>query len=289
MLMPAIAQLRNEAEIFVAGRTPGIDYLRPYVNQCHDVERAGWHTLFVEGSDKVPNLPITDVDHVASFIDDPDSKVTDNLQRWFPDASVNMFPIFPPKGKRIHIAFYMAQSLETAGFPINAARSFEHAFKQPLMAKQALHKRKGDMIIHPGSGSKRKNYSPELWLDLIKALNGLQSNGRKKVIVLLGPAEKNLLPFFRKGMDEGKGDVIFCPEKDELLSLLYQTPVYFGHDSGITHLASMLGTPTIALFKNSVVHQWHPLGPRVRVVSREGTRNEFIDDIMKAKMDYMET
>ena len=59
--------------------------------------------------------------------------------------------------------------------------------------------------------------------------------------------------------------VIITPETEDLLSCLSSAHLYLGHDSGITHLAAMLGVPTIALFKTSDLQQWKPLGPRVMV------------------------
>jgi len=45
--------------------------------------------------------------------------------------------------------------------------------------------------------------------------------------------------------------------------------LYIGQDSGVTHLAAMMGLPVIALFRNSSITKWRPLGPRVRVLRDE--------------------
>jgi len=63
-----------------------------------------------------------------------------------------------------------------------------------------------------------------------------------------------------------RAEIRFCPEKDKLIGILRQAALYIGHDSGITHLAAMLGAPTVALFKGSNADQWSPLGPDVRVI-----------------------
>ncbi len=41
---------------------------------------------------------------------------------------------------------------------------------------------------------------------------------------------------------------------------------YIGNDSGITHLAAALGTPTLALFGPTDPAQWAPRGPHVRIL-----------------------
>ena len=44
---------------------------------------------------------------------------------------------------------------------------------------------------------------------------------------------------------------------------------YVGHDSGPTHLAAMIGLPTLALFGPTDPAIWSPLGPRVQCLRHE--------------------
>jgi len=60
-----------------------------------------------------------------------------------------------------------------------------------------------------------------------------------------------------------------------------------GHDSGITHLAAMLGAPTIALFKHSSVAQWRPLGPTVQVIEASGSGPELVEETLKAAHGFL--
>lgn len=52
----------------------------------------------------------------------------------------------------------------------------------------------------------------------------------------------------------------------EVVSRLLQCKCYIGNDSGITHLAALLGIPTVAIFGASDPANWRPLGPTVKVV-----------------------
>ena len=52
----------------------------------------------------------------------------------------------------------------------------------------------------------------------------------------------------------------------EVAEHLQQCEGYLGNDSGITHLAAMLGVPTLALFGPTDPLIWRPLGPSVRVI-----------------------
>lgn len=281
MLMPAIIQLRTKAEIVLAGRYPGIDYLRPYVDDCIDYEGSGWHRLFMEGPDKDQGLSIPKVDLVTAFLVDPEGRVMDNLKVCLPDRSIHILPPFPPEEEKVHIALYMAQSLQVAGLPVDADKSMKEACKHPLFKRDNSPMEKCGIVLHPGSGSMKKNYPPDLWLELIRSLKGIHSYRLNKTILLLGPAEEGLQSFFREALDKRDAELIFCPEKDELLSLLSQASLYIGHDSGITHLAAMAGTPVIALFKGSSIHQWSPLGPAVKVIGGERGGSTLIGKIIR--------
>ena len=282
MLMPAIANLRAKATIALAGRYPGIDYLSPYVNQCIDIESSGWHRLFVKGSKVFPQLfPVPD--HVVTFFSDPEGNIMQNLKTWLPAASIHIFPAFPPEEKNIHIALYMARSIEAAGLPIDAQCSFKDSFRKPLMAGPDLIKREDLFVLHPGSGSVDKNFPPSFWLKLITSLKRRYLKKMNRIILLLGPAEEDFHGFFKEVLDERDAELIFCPEKEGLVKLLSKASLYIGHDSGITHLAAMMGTPVIALFKNSSPEQWAPLGPVVKIIREDKgyQARSFCDEILK--------
>jgi ADP-heptose:LPS heptosyltransferase len=51
-----------------------------------------------------------------------------------------------------------------------------------------------------------------------------------------------------------------------LASLLRRCSAYLGNDSGVTHLAALVGVPTVALFGPSDPALWSPLGSRVTVL-----------------------
>jgi ADP-heptose:LPS heptosyltransferase len=102
-------------------------------------------------------------------------------------------------------------------------------------------------------------------------------------VVLLGPAEEKLLPLF----SEEKGvDVLFCPDSERLSLLLQESLLYIGQDSGVTHLAAMIGAPTIALFRHSSVSQWRPLGPRVKVIEARESSPELTDEVIRAAREF---
>jgi heptosyltransferase-3 len=270
MLMPAIAQLRRSSEILLVGRSPGIDIISPYVTHSIDYERSGWHRLFLEDLDVDQALSLPNADCAVAFLSDPSGHVKRNLTSHLPETSLHFFPAFPPREAELHVALYLAQCLKRAGLPIDPEKSLEEATRRPLLKGEHEAIQKNKIVFHPGSGGKGKNHSPDFWLELIgKLAKHFPSIPFSRAIVLLGPAEEELRPFFTRNLRAEDVEILFAPELGQLQSILSQAALYVGHDSGITHLTAMLGTPTIALFKNSPVHQWRPLGLAVRVIENE--------------------
>ena len=269
MLMPAITQLYHKMEILLAGRYPGIDYFKSYVSHCFNYEAHGWHHLFSHRFDQT-NMPhIPKVDGLVGYLSDPEKRAASNLKIWFPDTPIHIFPPFPTETEQKHVALYIAQTLQKAGLPINASKTLQDTYERPLLQQIKVPPKDNQIVLHPGSGSQKKNYSPEFWVELIKALKASSLNNNFPMTLLLGPAEEKLLSYFKGHLVEQEIDFSFCPEHEELLSILVRASLYIGHDSGITHLAAMLGTRVVALFKESSIIQWHPLGPAVRVMRGE--------------------
>jgi heptosyltransferase-3 len=281
MLLPALAQLRPLAEVIVAGRRPGLDFLKPYIHSRLDYEGPGWHRLFLETIDPGTDLPIPPIDHVVAFLNDPEGRVKVNLKTCLPKTPIHIFPPFPPEGSKIHVALYLCQCLQRSGLPIDGAESIEAARRSPMFMNRIQRHRRGKIIFHPGSGGLKKNHPPDFWLELIKQATKRPHYKKGNTLLLLGPAEKPFHGFFKKNIGVIGTQILNSPDREALVSLLSRSPLYFGQDSGITHLAAMHGTPTIALFKNSSISQWKPIGPAVRVI--EDTLN--LTDLIRKTLE----
>lgn len=259
LLGPALRQLSDSEEITLAGRMPGVDFLRPFLKNCIDYERGGWHTIFSERPD-CDKIPTVESDMVISFLSDPLGVAQRGLQTCFKNIPVFSFPPFPHKKEKIHTALYLALCLKNSGLPLDPEKAVESAMKKPLFCKQDISKPAKAFVIHPGSGSKKKNYPSDFWLELIKGLNPALLNN---LTMLLGPAELSRQKDLMKKLSAQGLNIVKSPDKEELLSIFRKTSLYIGHDSGITHLAAMTGVYTIALFRNSCAKQWSPIGPYI--------------------------
>jgi hypothetical protein len=264
MLLPGLDQIRDSSSIVLAGRRPGILYVGPFARLCLDFEGQGWHTIFTDRPE-VPNLPRVDL--AAAFLRDIEGKVSRNLRVLFPDAQVHVFPGLPGQTEGIHAALHLARCLKRAGCEqVDPEACIGKALLRPLLGNGIGSGNKGRIIFHPGSGSTDKNHSSEFWIELIEDMGKHAFCRGTLPILLLGPAEEGLKPLFEAGLRNVKPEVISSPDPARLTELLRDASLYLGQDSGVTHLAAMLGTPTIALFRKSSVQMWRPLGPRVMVI-----------------------
>jgi len=123
--------------------------------------------------------------------------------------------------------------------------------------------------IHPGSGSRAKNWPMDRFVEVAQRL---RRTGRD-VVWLVGPAERD------RGTRPPETETVLSDLPLDLVAgVLTQADLYLGNDSGATHLAAAVRgpggrrTPTVALFGPTDPQVWAPRGPHVRVVrSPDGT------------------
>ena len=285
MLLPALIHIFGKATVTFVGREPGLDFIRPWVHCTMNMERSGWHRLFTNRKDG-EDLPVSKAEIAAAFFKDQDGVIRNNLRSFLPDATVHLFPSLPFEGKNVHVARYLAECLKSAGLPVDPVRSIEAIQSGILRKKYGLSRRPNKIVLHPGSGSLEKNHPPEFWSNLFKRLCSEIDLARLKTVFLLGPAEESLHSYFKDRLQPKDAQIIFCPGKERLIKTLNEAAICLGHDSGITHLSAMLGTPTVALFKKSNAIQWGPLGPKVTVIQNKEPGRGLIESILKASRDF---
>src|SRR5580658_7957146 len=101
-------------------------------------------------------------------------------------------------------------------------------------------------VIHPFSGSARKNWPLERFREL---------------------ADRLAMPVrWCAGPEETLEDAVRFDNLYELAGWLASAQVYIGNDSGITHLAAAVGTPVVAIFGPTDPIVWAPRGERVSVI-----------------------
>lgn len=135
------------------------------------------------------------------------------------------------------------------------------ALGQACLKTAGLSTRQPVVVIHPGSGSVHKCVGAELLASVVVAL---QRSGTIPVI-LEGPADRKPVeqllqsclqpPVVLKGLD-----VL------SVAGVLAHARFYIGQDSGVTHMAGLLGVRTVALFGPTDQARWAPSGAQVTIV-----------------------
>lgn len=134
----------------------------------------------------------------------------------------------------------------------------------------------------PGSGGAHKCWPKEHWLALAHRLASTGSD----LAVIVGPVEID-------GEDPRTwpwpGDRTAFVVEEEPLRLakrLESARVFVGNDSGTTHLAAMLGVPTVAMFVATDPTVWAPVGDHVHTIGAAGELPS-VDDVERLLGDAL--
>ena len=117
------------------------------------------------------------------------------------------------------------------------------------------------VLVHPGSGSIHKCLRSEKLAGILQQLQQREISP----VLLEGPADhdavEGVLRLLRK-----KPPVLRDLELSLLAGILAHAELYLGHDSGLTHLAALVGVRTVAVFGPTDQNRWAPQRGRVTVL-----------------------
>jgi ADP-heptose:LPS heptosyltransferase len=126
------------------------------------------------------------------------------------------------------------------------------------------------ILIHPGSGGRRKVWPLGNWHALIM---WLRTELSFQVLLSIGPADEYLNKFSRV-MREAGVSVVSGLSAVRLSALLSFCRLYIGSDSGVSHLAAAVGIPAIAVFGPTDPRVWGPRGTNTVAVRRRWEASE---------------
>ena len=286
--LPALALLRErwpEATIELAGNATAAQLARHrgLLDTVHSQHEARWSTLY--GTASLPDefaRWLREFDLVVSYWPDPEGE----LRRRFPLRDGQLFLSTPAMPTRAPAAAHYCEPLRELGLetsnhwyqmsPVGESAS-EWTGRGPPLAHA-----RGYVAIHPGSGSPRKNWPLEKWLDLIPRLP-------LPVSVILGEAEVNrwsaLPPVGPSNQRLGVKPLHLLeqPPLEDLVTHLAGCRLFLGHDSGVSHLAAACGARCVLLFGPTEKALWAPPAPNVRVLQRGPDLNSVsVDDVTRA-------
>lgn len=253
---PAISRLEGDVELLGRPERLALAVEGGIANAAHDIETVEFHTLLSRPSDRFKRF-VSRFDRVVVWMRDEDGQLEKGLTACGL-RRIEIFPGLPGAEWNLHASEYYNRclGLETLeNFRLNVSAS-----PNPP-----------DIVIHPGSGSPKKNWP----LDRFRALASKLERDGRQVEWCLGPAE----------LERGGAFLELAPRLNaasliELARNLAGARLYVGNDSGVTHLAGVLGCPAVALFGASDAEVWRPMGSRTRVVG--GSAWPSLSDVLQA-------
>lgn len=239
------------------------------VDEVSDYQSPQWSELFSAKGirDVMWRERLRAIDLAICWLRDPDRIVERNLLAAGVKRCI-VAPGRPAEGAHIHIVDYL---LSTVFDPQDS----------PLSLRMGVDARTSLVAIHPGSGGKQKCWPIEKFAFIIEEL---WRRGRS-VLVVTGPADEEQRAYLQQHLVPpvtGMLDVLNDAPLLEVAERLQGCRCYLGNDSGITHLAALLGLPTIALFGPSEPAIWHPVGERVTVIYEPTIENIAVTTVITA-------
>jgi len=243
---------------------------RFYADHTRSIEYAGLAGFFCRGGKLDEELSdyFAGFQQVISYLFDPDQIFADNLKR----AGVKNLLLCSPKIQdHLPASSQLMQPLEQlALFPETNIPRFYPA-PEDLAAAEALIQPDGTpyAVLHPGSGGNEKIWPVENWLEMAARFRAMHPG--VKLIVTGGESDGPALASLRQSGLTGLHflESLTLPVLGAALS---RAAVYFGHDTGISHLAAAAGAPCFLLFGPTDPAIWAPPGPQVEVITSPNKR-----------------
>lgn len=286
LTLPALKALRDacpHAQIEILGykHIAMLAENRFYAQAVRSIEYGPLSSFFANNLELPAELAnyFASFDSIISYLFDPDQIFENNLRR----CGVENLLCGPAKivESAEHAARQLAQPIEEMGikvadltekvFPSIDDRQFAREFLQLLQPPI--------LAIHPGSGSKEKNWPLENWIALLSRSGGFplaedkggQPGSFSSIVVISGEADKaqtELLERAWKNREVRFAKNLALPH----LAAVLEHSIFIGHDSGISHLAAAAGANCVLLFGPTDPNVWAPRNNNVRVLRAQSGR-----------------
>ena len=199
---------------------------------------------------------------IISYLFDPDQLFQNNIAsvskaQWIPG------PHRPSEHEPIHATSVFLRPLERlAIFDADPVPTLH-------LARESLSANSNVWAFHPGSGSESKNWPEASWRQLLERVINQTD---RKILLVGGEVEGDRLDRLSFGLPAERVEVLAREPLTTVARRLSKASLMLGHDSGISHLASAVGTPVRAIWGGTRADIWmprHPLAQRIDA-PREG-------------------
>jgi heptosyltransferase III len=274
LTLPALRALRVEdpgAQIEILGykQIAALAENRFYAQAIHSIEYGPLSSFFAKNSELSLELAsyFASFDVIISYLYDPDSVFESNLRRCHARKIV-------PGPARIdnsqHAARQLARPMEQLGIQVKdfAAQLYPSNEDRDHAGKFLADRTSPIVALHPGSGSEKKNWPLEFWVELgSRLLNREDFPGT--VVIVAGEADENRTTKLNSVWKDPRVLLAKNLPLPQLAAIL-EHAIFVGHDSGISHLAAAAGASCTLLFGPTDPSVWAPLNENVRVIYGAG-------------------
>ena len=259
---PGIIRLKEkyrQVDVICQGQLGRLAQYLEIAVHAYPLESAAFATLFSDFPENRMKHLLESYDTILLF--SFSSGLEDRLNR-LTKRPVHRIPPRPEPEKRLHVTRYILTGLKAAGL---IDRMDQHE-KSTFFSTNGLKHRKETskphrILIHPGSGSPKKNWPLPLFIEIGNRLKSMEMIPA----FILGPAEYHLLD----ELNRINGEVRVFDDLIVLAKELLKSKAFVGNDSGVSHLSAFLGLPTVVIFGPSDPKRWAPMGTSVRIVGPE--------------------
>jgi heptosyltransferase-2 len=261
LTLPAIRSLRErfpEARLEIIGyeQIAKLARLAGYADAIRSIEFGPLASFFARDGDLPAELVeyFANFQQVVSYLSDPEEIFATNLRR----AGVKNLIVCSPKiTGREHAARQLARPLQSLGIRLEDPTVW-------ILPDQPSFVKTNRVALHPGSGSNRKNWPLDRWLELARSL--LDQDRKRMLLLVGGEADGERLAALRASLPDQRIEVAESLPLTALAAELHQCAALVGHDSGISHLAAAVGAPSVLLYGPTDPAVWAPQNPQVRVI-----------------------
>jgi ADP-heptose:LPS heptosyltransferase len=279
LALPALETVRKafpQAKSVIMGYPRILELVeeRFYAEEILSIDQKGMASFFVrEGSlDSTLSQFFKRFALIVVFGKDGEGAVIGNLRRVCEGRILHINSV-PPWDEKIHLTDHLLKQFVQYGFPASESnpklylKESDREWARDFWRSKGVtpEERSRVMILHPGSGSKKKVWHLDGFLDLAHTL---QDRLGSKIFIVLGPAEGREVQKAFERMEPtapvlAKGLTLL-----QLASVMEGCWFFVGNDSGISHLAAALGLPTLTIFGPTEPRIWSPRGENTFAVCR---------------------
>jgi len=276
LTLPAIAALRRQfpqAHLEVLGY-PHIAQLAVaggLADRVEPIEARGLAGFFARGGNLEPDLMdyFSEFDLVISYLYDPDEIFKTNVIRCLVKQFI-VGPHRPDETERLHATQVYLKPLERLAI-------FD-ADPVPRLSLNSQPSTLNQVVLHPGSGSEKKNWPETKWAGLIQQI---AATTHWNLLLVGGEAEGERLQRLAVAMPSARCSIAQSLPLAELAQRIQSGAAFVGHDSGITHLAAAVGLPCVVLWADTLEEIWRPQGERLMVLREiTGVRTISVEKVM---------